>query len=387
MSLLMNVYEKNERQWKESLAQQTQSANRDQDLENTGGSGTSREWCDDPNFAAYSPHAHQPRNAKGDQDLNINCSSVASREWCDDGDLEALKEPCRETPEACREWCDDADLEAPERWYPQKDADRDMIMKSEMIEEEESVTSQAAVVTPMNHRPGAYAVMQGRGMQHRQHDGGTTTAAVNPTTVVPAEPTPITAEVVEDNQLDISSHIRRILAENAIPAKSVVLLDEGNELADRNSDRDSEVLSVHWRKLILIFLCLILLAVVATVVAVVVLLTKDPEPTTTITIVIQLDDHPEETGWELQHNKALVAYPPGTYRDKNSLVKAQIDVYTGKEYKFTLFDAGSNGIDGGYYEIYDAPDTSDLNTVLFKGSGDFTDQVQHDFTPVGQEAK
>jgi hypothetical protein len=260
-------------------------------------------------------------------------------------------------------------------------------MKSEMIEEEESVTSQAAVVTPMNHRPGAYAVMQGRGMQHRQHDGGTTTAAVNPTTGVPAEPTPITAEVVEDNQLDISSHIRRILAENAIPAKSVVLLDEGNELADRNSDRDSEVLSGHWRKLILIFLCLILLAVVATVVAVVVLLTKDPEPTTTITIVIQLDDHPEETGWELQHNKELVAYPPGTFRDKNSLVKAQIDVYTGKEYKFTLFDAGSNGIDGGYYEIYDAPDTSDLNTVLVKGSGDFTDQVQHDFTPVGQEAK
>ena len=126
---------------------------------------------------------------------------------------------------------------------------------------------------------------------------------------------------------------------------------------------------------------------VAAVAVVVVMLTKDPQPTTRITIVIKLDDHPEETGWELhQGSKEVVAYPPGTYSgDNNKEIVTKTDVYTGEEYTFTLFDTGGNGIDGGYYKIYDAPDTSDPSTVLVEGSGNFTDQVQHDFAPVGQE--
>ena len=165
--------------------------------------------------AAYPPVAHQPQNAKRDQDLDVKSPEV-SREWCDD----------------------DADLEAPERWYPEKYADQDMIMKSAMIGEDESVSSQAAVVTPMNRRPGAYAVSLGRRMQHRQDDAGTTTATVNPTTVVSEEFPPIAAEVAEDTSMDISSHIRRILAENAVRASSVVALDESKEWAD-NSAPDS----------------------------------------------------------------------------------------------------------------------------------------------------
>jgi hypothetical protein len=148
-----------------------------------------------------------------------------------------------------REWCDGADLESPELWHPEKYADQNMSMKSAMIGDDESVMSQAAVVTPvlyrplhvtaMNNRPGAYAVMQGRSMQHRQDDAGTITATVNPTTIASTELPPIAAEVVEDTQLDISSHIRRILAENAVPAKSVVALDKGNELTDSGNGRDS----------------------------------------------------------------------------------------------------------------------------------------------------
>jgi hypothetical protein len=124
-----------------------------------------------------------------------------------------------------------------------------MIMKSAMIGEDEFVMSQAAVVTPvlrrplhvnaMNYRTGAYPVMQGRSMQHRQDDAGTTTATVSLTTIASTELPPIAAEVVEDPQLVISSHIRRVLAENAVPAKSVVALDKGNELTDCGNRRDS----------------------------------------------------------------------------------------------------------------------------------------------------
>jgi len=62
---------------------------------------------------------------------------------------------------------------------------------------------------------------------------------VSPTTSAFTELPPIAAEVVEDTQLVISSHIRRVLAENAVPAKSVVALDKGNELTDSGNRRDS----------------------------------------------------------------------------------------------------------------------------------------------------
>jgi hypothetical protein len=182
-------------------------------------------------------------------------------------------------------------------------------------------------------------------------------------TVVSEEFPPIEAEVAEDTSTDVSLHIRRILAENAVRASSVVALDESKEWADKSAPTQGES-SRRWRRLILVFLCLILLAVVATVAAVVVMLTKDPPATRRITIVIKSDDHPEETGWELhQGSEEVVTYPPGTYRgDNNKEIVTKTDVYAGEEYTFTLYDTGGNGSDGGYYKIYDAPDTSDPST-------------------------
>lgn len=95
-----------------------------------------------------------------------------------------------------------------------------------LIGESESMSSQDAVVTPTNRCPGAYAVFLGRSMQNRQDDAGTTTATVDPTTVVNEEFAPIAAEVAEDTHLDISSHIRRVLAEDAVPARSVAALKQ-----------------------------------------------------------------------------------------------------------------------------------------------------------------
>ncbi len=94
-------------------------------------------------------------------------------------------------------------------------------------------------------------------------------------TVVSEEFRPIEAKVAEDTSTDVSLHIRRILAENAVRASSVVALDESKEWADKSAPTQGES-SRRWRRLILVFLCLILLAVVATVAAVVVMLTKDP---------------------------------------------------------------------------------------------------------------
>jgi hypothetical protein len=379
----MRIYEKNERERKASLAQQPRSAKRDQDLE-IAGSDTSSEGRDDPNFAAYSPHARQPQNVNRNQDLSVNNRSVASRVWCDDAELKAPKEPCRDNqdtvmdsavsggidssqaavcsrlthqrrnakqdqdlndtrPEMLRRWCHGADLESPERMYPEKYADQDKIVESAVIGESESMSSQDAVVTPTNRRPGAYAVFLGRSMQHRQDDAGTTTATVDPTTVVNEEFTPIAAEVAEDTLLDISSHIRRVLPEDAVPASSVAALNGSGDRLDKSTRTEGES-SRHWRRLILVILCLILVAVAATVSVVVLKLTKDSEPTTRITIVIKLDDHPEETGWELhQGSKKIEAYPPGSYRgDKNEEIITKTDVCPGEEYTFTLYDTRDN---------------------------------------------
>jgi hypothetical protein len=232
-----------------------------------------------------------------------------------------------------RRWCHGADLESPERGYPEKYADQDKIVESAVIGESESMSSQDAVVTPTNRRPGAYAVFLGRSMQHRQDDAGTTTATVAPTTVVNEEFAPIVAEVAEDTHLDISSHIRRVLAEDAVPASSVAALNGPGDWLDKRARTEGES-SRRWRRLILVILCLILVAVAATVSVVVLMLTKDAEPTTRITIVIKLDNHPEETGWELnQSSKEVVAYPPGTYRGDNSKeIVTKTDVYAGEEY-------------------------------------------------------
>ena len=78
MSLLMNVYEKQERQRKMSLGQQCWNAKRDQDLENAVGLK-----CQENGVVVLTLQHIR------DQDLNVKNRSVASREWCDDAKLEA----------------------------------------------------------------------------------------------------------------------------------------------------------------------------------------------------------------------------------------------------------------------------------------------------------
>ena len=133
-------------------------------------------------------------------------------------------------------------------------------------------------------------------------------------------------------------------------------------------------------------MCLILVAVVAAVAIVAVLLTKDPPSTAPITIIIQLDDRPGETGWELHRgDEKVVAFLPGTYSgETRNRIVAQTDVYAQEEYVFTIIDSGGNGIDGGYYKIYDSPDILDQSTLLVEGFGNFTDRVEHPFVAVGQ---
>lgn len=46
---------------------------------------------------------------------------------------------------------------------------------------------------------------------------------------------------------------------------------------------------------------------------------------------------------------------------------------------------GGDGIDDGYYLIYDGPDISDPDNLIVKGSGNCTEEVKH-FTVAGAES-
>jgi len=77
-------------------------------------------------------------------------------------------------------------------------------------------------------RPGAYG-MRGFCTQDRRDDPGTIAATTEPTTVAPPSlPPPLAAEVVSEDppaQEDIDAHIRRVLADSAVPADSVIAFE------------------------------------------------------------------------------------------------------------------------------------------------------------------
>ena len=139
--------------------------------------------------------------------------------------------------------------------------------------------------------------------------------------------------------------------------------------------------------LLILFIC----ALVASVVSSVVLLRNKDETKKTkiiwrfkeLTIVIQLDENPEQTGWELNCGNSKddgIEFPPGSYESQyNELIiysdtlKSTNDVCT-----FTIVDTGGDGIDNGYFEVYQGTNITDMSSFLVGGS-EFTDSATVSF--------
>jgi len=184
------------------------------------------------------------------------------------------------------------------------------------------------------------------------------------------------------------------------PVNSVtaVLVDEDAE--DRKIEKRLEeerkdiplaepVKEVPWwkRQSTILAICIVLLIIIAVSVAVpltkknnaanfpTAMPTSSPAPTAlaVITLVLQLDDKPWETGWKLEcDNNTVVDAPPGTYAlvagRPNFRIEYQAVLVVGIECQFTIADTGGDGINPGYYAIYNGDDTGDPSSLITRGN-------------------
>jgi len=104
--------------------------------------------------------------------------------------------------------------------------------------------------------------------------------------------------------------------------------------------------------------------------------TPAPTELTLITIVIQLDNKPGETGWLLVcDGDSYENAPPGTYafltgRPNNFRIECQAAVIPGAVCQLTIMDLGGDGLNGGFYSIYNDNDSQFMTggTIFSSGS-------------------
>lgn len=103
--------------------------------------------------------------------------------------------------------------------------------------------------------------------------------------------------------------------------------------------------------------------------------TISPAPTAlaAITVVIQLDAKPWETGWSLVcDEETIIDVPAGTYalvtgRD-NFRVQYTTEVTVGADCQFSIVDTGDDGIDPGFYALYNGPRAGNQADLITGGN-------------------
>lgn len=103
--------------------------------------------------------------------------------------------------------------------------------------------------------------------------------------------------------------------------------------------------------------------------------TVSPAPTALalITVVLQLDAKPWETGWKLECDGGTVEdAPPGTYglvagRD-NYRIEYPAVVTVGADCQLTITDTGSDGLNPGFYAVYQGNDVGDRSALITGGT-------------------
>lgn len=91
-------------------------------------------------------------------------------------------------------------------------------------------------------------------------------------------------------------------------------------------------------------------------------------------VAILTDEHPEETTWDIKNSSGEIIASGGPYNISSIFIEPFVwpanDCYT-----FTIYDAGGNGLDGGFYKITNA------NTqVIWEGNNDFQYEASAEFS-------
>jgi hypothetical protein len=114
---------------------------------------------------------------------------------------------------------------------------------------------------------------------------------------------------------------------------------------------------------------------------------QSPERSYEVKVVIALDVYPDETGFYIQDssNRRVVDVPPGSYKDKQSVVE-EIVTLEADLYTFTILDSFGDGInrDDGFYRLELVSREGRLPLVT--GSGAFASQESRVFVVEGDAA-
>lgn len=96
----------------------------------------------------------------------------------------------------------------------------------------------------------------------------------------------------------------------------------------------------------------------------------------TVSMYLKLDNYPEEITWELLDDMGNAMYSGGPYTQSGGLVAEIFDLESDKCYRFSLYDAGGNGLGSpGLFRLYYGND----NTPILQGSDDFERVLSTDF--------
>ncbi len=94
-----------------------------------------------------------------------------------------------------------------------------------------------------------------------------------------------------------------------------------------------------------------------------------------VSLYLKADDYPEEITWEMLDDEENFIHSGGPYTQPGELVLETFELESDKCYRFTVVDAGNNGLESpGMFRLYYGD-----NEVILQGLGDFGSVLSTDF--------
>lgn len=90
-------------------------------------------------------------------------------------------------------------------------------------------------------------------------------------------------------------------------------------------------------------------------------------------LALSTDDHPEETTWDIKNSAGDIIASGGPY-ESSSLYLEPFEWSGNDCYTFTIYDAGGDGIDNGFYKI-----TNSSLQIIWEGNNDFNYETSAEF--------
>jgi hypothetical protein len=112
-------------------------------------------------------------------------------------------------------------------------------------------------------------------------------------------------------------------------------------------------------------------------------MSKSSKIVTHITIAFKFDCCPDENYWQITEKETGIVHRSRSYMGEiaHSFVEEKVQLRSGKDYIFTMYDKGSNGLqdDDSYYEIYSgiADDGWIQRALLGRVTGNFGFSLEH----------